>query len=148
MKLVNILSEVLKTEVFLADCIIATNRDVNLTDVLNNIRALPGITIVNMVGKSKFISKQKEVAHVTIKFLPTTVGVLDYVKYLEETVRKYNEIYEFKVKKLTDFTKEQERKRKQKSRVYAIRKQSIVPEPEGAPPGRPFAADEPGKKEG
>jgi len=148
MKLVNILSEVLKTEVFLADCIIATNRDVNLTDVLNNIRALPGVTIVNMVGKSKFISKQKEVAHVTIKFLPTTVGVLDYIKFLEETVRKYNEIYEFRVKKLTDYTKEQERKRKQKSRVYAIRKQSIVPEPAGAPPGSPFASSETGQKEG
>jgi len=148
MKLVNILSEVLKTNVFLADCIVATNRDVNLTDVLNNIRALPGVTIVNMVGKSKFISKQKEVAHVTIKFLPTTVGVLDYIKFLEETVRKYNEIYEFRVKKLTDFTKEQERKRKQKSRVYAIRKQAIVPEPAGPPPGRAFTKDEPGKKEG
>ena len=148
MKLVNILSEVLKTDVFLADCIVATNRDVNLTDVLNNIRALPGVTIVNMVGKSRFISKQKEVAHVTIKFLPTTVGVLDYLRFLEQTVRKYNEVYEFKIKKLTDFTKEQERKRKQKSRVHAIRKQNIVPDPEGPPPGSPFAADEPGQKEG
>jgi len=148
MKLVNILSEVLKTEVFLADCVIATNRDVNLTDVLNNIRALPGVTIVNMVGTSRFISKQKEVAHVTIKFLPTTIGVLDYLKFLEKTVRSYNEIYEFRVKKLTDFTKEQERKRKQKSRVHAIRKQNIVPDPEGPPPGSPFASDEPWQKEG
>ena len=148
MKLINILSEVLKTEVFLADCVVATNRDVNLTDVLNNIRALPGVTIVNMVGKSRFISKQKEVAQITIKFLPTTIGVLDYIKYLEKTIRMFNEIYEFRVKKLTDFTKEQERKRKQKSRVYAIRKQSIVPEPAGPPPGSPFAADEPGQKEG
>ena len=148
MKLVNILSEVLKTQVFLADCVIATNRDVNLTDVLNNIRALEGVTIVNMVGKSQFVSKQKEVAHVTIKFLPTTIGVLDYLKFLEDTVRTYNEIYEFRVKKLTDFTQEQEKKRKQRSRTYAFKKQSHGSRLAGPPPGSPFASSETGQKEG
>ena len=148
MKLIEILSEVLKTQVFMAECVVATNRDVNLTDVLNNLRALPGVTIVNMVGKSKFISKQKEVAHVTIKFLPTTIGVLDYIKFLEDTARTYNEVYEFRVKKLTDFTKEQEQKRKERSRTYAFRKRTIGSEFGGTPPGNPFASDEAPQKEG
>lgn len=122
-----ILSEELKTNVFMADCVIAINRSVNLTDVINNIRALPGITIVNMIGKSKFLSNQKEVAHITIKFLPLSSGVLDFIKELETEIRAYNEIYEFRVKKLTDFTREQEQKRKQRSRVNAIRKANLMP---------------------
>ena len=69
---IKILNEAVKTNVYKAECVLATNRDVNLTDVLNNIRALQGITIVNMVGKSRFVSKQKELVQVEMKFLDRT----------------------------------------------------------------------------
>ena len=143
---IKILNEAVKTNVYKAECVLATNRDVNLTDVLNNIRALEGITIVNMVGKSRFVSKQKELIQVEMKFLPSKPAVLDYLRELESAIRAYPEIYSFRVVKIIDFEKETIRAREKKKRITKIRKTQVSGEKVPVA-GRAYSSSEPEQKE-
>ena len=143
---IKILNEAVKTNVFKAECVLATNRDVNLTDVLNNIRALEGVTIVNMVGKSRFISKQKELFQVELKFLPSRPAVLDYLKDLQQAIRAYPEAFSFRVEKIIDYERETLRAREKKKRITKIRKTQVSGEKIPVA-GRAYSASEPEQKE-
>ena len=60
-KLTNILNEVLNT--FVVECEILTDRQFNITDVLDEVRALRKVTIVNNITPEDYIQKDKEEYH-------------------------------------------------------------------------------------
>lgn len=52
-----------------------TDTERSLESILTDIRALPTITIVNTVGKTKVVSQGTYIAALSIKFVPSPVGV-------------------------------------------------------------------------
>jgi hypothetical protein len=87
-----------------AECIIHTKREENITDTLTNIRALPGVTIVTMLGSSKPVSLYKEISRLRIKFLPLTGSTKEYIIFLNKKIRSLPSVFSFKV---LDYDKEE-----------------------------------------
>jgi len=83
MKLTNILSEVLNT--FTVECEILTDRKFNITDVLNEIRALRKVTIVNNITPEEYPQRDKiEYTKVKIKFVTREDPKQDIAKFRED----------------------------------------------------------------
>ena len=68
-KLKHSLSEAIGSAVWEAMCVLQTNRTENLTEVLTQIRALRGVTIVNLKEASKKVTQGKEISNISIKFV-------------------------------------------------------------------------------
>ena len=67
-KLIKILNEVLNT--FVVECEILTDRKFNITDVLDEVRALRKVTIVNNITPEDYIQRDKTEYHkLKIKFV-------------------------------------------------------------------------------
>ena len=82
-KLVNILNEVLNT--FVIECEILTDKKFNITDVLDEIRALRKVTIVNNITPEDYIQKDKIEYHkLKIKFVTREDPKSDLVKFKED----------------------------------------------------------------
>ena len=82
-KLTNILNEVLNT--FVVECEILTDRQFNITDVLDEVRALRKVTIVNNITPEDYIQKDKVEYHkLKIKFVTREDPKSDLVKFKED----------------------------------------------------------------
>ena len=82
-KLVNILNEVLNT--FVIECEILTDKKFNITDVLDEIRALRKVTIVNNITPEDYIQKDKIEYHkLRIKFVTREDPKQDLVNFKED----------------------------------------------------------------
>ena len=82
-KLTKILNEVLNT--FTIDCEVLTDRKFNITDVLDEIRALRKVTIVNNITPEDYIQKDKIEYHkLRIKFVTREDPKQDLVKFKED----------------------------------------------------------------
>ena len=88
--------------IFLADVVLETQRDLNLTDILTEIRAVEGVTIVTLIGASAAITAHKERTHLNVKFIP--IGnyhrPLNFLKQLKAGVMQTSGVYSFMVKHL------------------------------------------------
>jgi len=83
MKLKNILSEVLNT--FTVECEVLTDRKFNITDVLDEVRALRKVTIVNNVTPEEYPQKDKiEYTRLRIKFVTRENPKQDIAKFRED----------------------------------------------------------------
>ena len=82
-KLSNILTEVLNT--FQVECDILTDRQFNITDVLNEVRALRKVTIVNNITPEKYPQKDKiEFTRLKIKFVTREDPKTDLIQFRED----------------------------------------------------------------
>ena len=82
-KLVKILNEVLNT--FTVECEILTDRQFNITDVLDEVRALRKVTIVNNITPEEYPQKDKiEYTKVKIKFVTRTDPKIDLDKFKDD----------------------------------------------------------------
>ena len=82
-KLVNILNEVLNT--FVVECEILTDRKFNITDVLDEVRALRKVTIVNNITPEDYIQKQDVEYHLLrIKFVSRDDPKQDLAQFKED----------------------------------------------------------------
>ena len=82
-KLGNILSEVLNT--FQVECDLFTDKDFNITDVLNQVRGLRKVTIVNNITPEDYIQKDKIEYHkLRIKFVTREDPKQDITKFKED----------------------------------------------------------------
>jgi hypothetical protein len=83
MKLKNILSEVLNT--FTVECEVLTDRKFNITDVLDEVRALRKVTIVNNITPEEYPQKDKiEYTRLRIKFVTRENPKQDIAKFIED----------------------------------------------------------------
>ena len=79
-KLIKILNEVLNT--FTVECEILTDRQFNITDVLDEVRALRKVTIVNNITPEEYPQKDKiEYTKIKIKFVTRTDPKIDLDKF-------------------------------------------------------------------
>ena len=82
-KLTNILSEVLNT--FQVECDLFTDNDFNITDVLNQVRGLRKVTIVNNITPEEYEQKQDVEYHLLkIKFVTREDPKTDLVQFKED----------------------------------------------------------------
>ena len=82
-KLMNILNEVLNT--FVVECDVLTDRQFNITDVLDEVRALRKVTIVNNITPEEYPQKDKvEFTRLKIKFVTRKDPKLDLSKFKED----------------------------------------------------------------
>jgi len=82
-ELKNILNEVLNT--FVVECEILTDRKFNITDVLDEVRALRKVTIVNNITPEEYPQKDKiEFTRLKIKFVTRENPKLDLAKFKED----------------------------------------------------------------
>ena len=82
-KLTKILNEVLNT--FTIECEVLTDRKFNITDVLDEIRALRKVTIVNNITPEDYIQKDKIEYHkLRIKFVTREDPKQDLVNFKED----------------------------------------------------------------
>ena len=82
-KLVKILNEVLNT--FTVECEILTDRQFNITDVLDEVRALRKVTIVNNITPEEYPQKDKiEYTKIKIKFVTRTDPKIDLDKFKDD----------------------------------------------------------------
>ena len=83
MKLTKILSEILNT--FVIECEILTNRTFNITDVLDEVRALRKVTIVNNITPEDYSQRDKiEYTKLKIKFVTRENPKQDLIKFKED----------------------------------------------------------------
>ena len=82
-KLKNILNEVLNT--FVVECDVLTDRQFNITDVLDEVRALRKVTIVNNITPEDYPQKDKiEYTKLKIKFVTRENPKTDLAKFKED----------------------------------------------------------------
>ena len=82
-ELKNILNEILNT--FVVECDVLTDRQFNITDVLDEIRALRKVTIVNNITPEEYPQKDKiEFTRLKIKFVTREDPKLDLSKFKED----------------------------------------------------------------
>ena len=82
-KLTNILNEVLNT--FVVECEILTDRQFNITDVLDEVRALRKVTIVNNITPEEYPQRDKvEYTKLKIKFVTREDPKQDLAKFKED----------------------------------------------------------------
>ena len=83
MKLTNILNELLNT--FVVECDVLTDRKFNITDVLDEVRALRKVTIVNNITPEEYPQKDKvEFTRLKIKFVTRDNPKTDLIKFKED----------------------------------------------------------------
>ena len=82
-KLSNILTEVLNT--FQVECELLTDPKFNVTDILNQVRGLRKVTIVNNITPEDYIQKQDVEYHLLrIKFVTREEPKTDLAKFKED----------------------------------------------------------------
>jgi hypothetical protein len=110
----NIVAEAISENIQEAECVIHTSSKENLTDVLTSIRAIAGVTIVNLVGSSKRVSEGRDASYLKIKFIPNITSSDSYVRNLVSYVRNLSSVFTFEIKKVENLKQKLSRKRKQK----------------------------------
>ena len=121
-ELEKVLSEAVSETIFEALCTLQTNRTENLTDVLTRIRALRGVTIVNLKEASKKVTQGKEVSKISLKFVPIGGSVPQYLQWLKNKIRNTPGVLSFIVKEISNVEKEAKKKRDR-----AARKKKLQP---------------------
>jgi len=110
----NIVAEVIADKVQEAECLIHTSTKENLTDVLTSIRAISGVTIVNLVGSSQKVSEGRTASYLKIKFIPNITSSDSYVRNLADYVRNLPSVFTFEVKKVENLKQKLARRKQQK----------------------------------
>lgn len=103
-----------------AECVIQTSAEENLTDILTSIRAIAGVTIVNLVGSSKKLTEYKEIAYLRIKFVPLGSSTDSFIKGLVNHVRGLKGVYSFHIKSVENLKNKIARRKRQKEATKNI----------------------------
>ena len=80
-------------------CRLESNRIRNLTDILTDMRAVCGVTIVNMAMASRFVSEGREITELDIKFKPYGIAKNKYLRKLIADVKKIDGVLAFIIRK-------------------------------------------------
>ena len=95
-KLSNILTEVLNT--YQVECDLFTDKEFNITDVLNQVRGLRKVTIVNNITPEDYPQKDKiEFTRLKIKFVTREDPKIDLVKFKEDILTSDRSINDLRI---------------------------------------------------
>ncbi len=107
----NLIREQVERSVYEAECILQTSKKENFTDILTMIRALPGVTIVNVLEAAKSVSEQKEVSTLRVKFIPIDYGLDGFTKLLVNKILSLQGVYGFHMRNIEGYDQRMQRKK-------------------------------------
>tara|TARA_Y100001938_G_C8046746_1_gene409362 strand:- start:235 stop:570 length:336 start_codon:yes stop_codon:yes gene_type:complete len=96
-----LLDEALATQtgnIYAADVLMRSDRTQNLTDILDKLRAVCDITIVNLPEPSKQLSKYVDLSKLNIKFLLTSPSVKEEMKRITAAAQALAGVFSFRIK--------------------------------------------------
>jgi len=119
----SLIKEEIRHIVWESECLLHTDRKENLTDILTGIRALPGITIVTLVGASKAVSEFKEISKLKIKFVPSALSPSTdiYIKFMSKRIRGLDGVYSFQVKGAINYQDKLDRERTERAKLQKMK---------------------------
>ena len=85
-------------EFLTAQAIIRSDRSMNLTSILDEIRAVCGITVVGIQEPARAISKYVELTRCKIKFIQLATSAAEDVKKIIKGATKVKGVYSFRIK--------------------------------------------------
>tara|TARA_R100000995_G_C3438190_1_gene101937 strand:- start:116 stop:505 length:390 start_codon:yes stop_codon:yes gene_type:complete len=107
----NLIKEQVERSVYEAECILQTSKKENFTDILTMIRAIAGVTIVNVLEAAKSVSEQKEVSTLRVKFIPVDYGLDGYTKLLVNKILSLQGVYGFHMRNIEGYDQRMQRKK-------------------------------------
>jgi len=107
----SLIKEQIEKSVYEAECVLQTSKKENFTDVLTMIRAIAGVTIVNVAEAAKSVSDQKEVSVLRMKFIPIDYGLDGYTKLLVNKILSLQGVYGFHMKNIEGYDQRMQRKK-------------------------------------
>ncbi len=105
-KVAEIISEALTADVYKAEVMIHSSRERNITEILDEVRALCGVTIVNSI-ESRKLSDKSEQSLCTIKFFLTTPSLQQHLVKLALAVRKIDGVLSFNTIKVNKISQKE-----------------------------------------
>jgi len=94
-KLKDIVKEVFQEVLWEADCILRSDRDVNITKITDNLRGVCGITVVTIIGPAKPVSKAVERSSLRVKFFQVEPTMKQQIVRMSNDARRIDGIYSF-----------------------------------------------------
>mgnify|MGYP001318539320 CR=1 FL=1 len=119
-KLRQLIKEAIEEGIFEVMCLLTVERQYNLTNILTDIRAIKGVTVVTLREAATFVSEDKEIAPLKIKIKPVGSSVLNYVRALHRAIVSLDGVISFDYKKIIDV----EKRTAMKSNRKALKKDS------------------------
>ena len=96
-----LLDEALATQsgdIYGADVSMRSDRTQNLTDILDKLRAVCDITIVNLPEPSKQLSKYVDLSKLRIKFLLSSPSIRQEMKRITAAAQALDGVFSFRIK--------------------------------------------------
>ena len=90
---------------FRATALLRSDSNQNITDILDQLRAICDITIVNLPEPSKKLSKYVDMSKLNIKFLFTTPSIKQEVKQLVASANSVSGVFSFRIKHIEKIEK-------------------------------------------
>tara|TARA_R100000315_G_C5114771_1_gene65569 strand:- start:34 stop:420 length:387 start_codon:yes stop_codon:yes gene_type:complete len=107
----NLVKEQVEKSVYEAECVLQTSRQENFTDILTMIRAIAGVTTVNVVEAAKAMTERKEMSILKMKFIPIDYGLDGYTKLLVSKILNLPGVFGFHMKEIQGYEQRQQKKR-------------------------------------
>jgi hypothetical protein len=98
-KIKEVILEALQHDVYKAEVSVKSDKERNITEILDEMRALCGVTIVNSFP-SKSLSEKSELTVCTIKFFLTNPSLKLHMNKLALAAKKINGVLAFRVLKI------------------------------------------------
>tara|TARA_R100001377_G_C3170363_1_gene102851 strand:+ start:711 stop:1046 length:336 start_codon:yes stop_codon:yes gene_type:complete len=96
-KVREVISEALKYDVYKADVSIKSTKDRNITEILDEMRGLCGVTIVNISVASKSLSEETEITICSLKFFLTNPSLKLHMNKLALSAKKIEGVAAFRI---------------------------------------------------
>ena len=94
-KLKDIVKEVFQEVLWEAECVLRSDRDVNITKITDNLRGVCGITVVTVVGPAEAVTKTVERSKLKVKFFQIEPTMKQQVFRMSNDARRIDGIYSF-----------------------------------------------------
>ena len=90
---------------FRATALLRSDSNQNITDILDQLRAICDITIVNLPEPSKNLSKYVDMSKLNIKFLLTTPSLKQEVKQIVTSANSVSGVFSFRIRHIEKIEK-------------------------------------------
>ena len=94
-KLKNIVKEVFQEVFWEAECVLRSDRDVNITKITDNLRGVCGITVCTVIGPAEPITKTVERSKLKVKFFQIEPTMKQQISRMSNDARRIDGIYSF-----------------------------------------------------
>jgi len=96
----SLVKEIIEERMYEAICVLDSDRNRNLTRVLDDLRGVCGITIVAVTDPAKPLSAAKETSELKIKFLLSSPSLREHLGRMTVEAKRVPGVFSFRVKRV------------------------------------------------